>query len=446
MRRRLIIAATTAVLLLLAALIVNAVSSAQRTVTVLASWSGNEQKAFEVLLDEFTDRTGIEVDYQGTTALREVLRSEVRAGAQPDVAILPSIGELREYAEDGDLRPLDDWLGVAEDAEGAPKAYGEPWVSSIDIGEGDGKRLYWFPVKADLKSLVWYDPRQHARDGLADIAGDSDAWCLGMGSDATSGWPGTDWVEDLLLQQTGVDAYEAWATGVDGTWDSDAMLSAWQTFGDLVAGDDPRRAQNSLRVDYLDASGELAADGCELDHQATHARGAYDGNGEEVEAAFVPSAEVFPDMDDDPNGWEVGGDFAAMFRESAEAEELIEFLAGVDAQRLWAEEGTDDLPPPLSAHQGARDSYAADAGGDAVSSAIVDTLSDAEQPTCLDASDTMPPLLRDAFQQAVLTFLASPIEFLESEERLGELLGELETVRDQVEADARWLPSACGSG
>lgn len=62
------------------------------SVSVLASWTGAEGEAFRHLLDTFTRRTGIHVDYQGTTALREVLSSEVGSGTPPDIAVLPSSG------------------------------------------------------------------------------------------------------------------------------------------------------------------------------------------------------------------------------------------------------------------------------------------------------------------------------------------------------------------
>ncbi|WP_049574306.1 ABC transporter substrate-binding protein [Streptomyces sp. SBT349] len=436
MRRPLTLAvvAGAAALTVLAGFVNHVASSADRTVTVLASWGGAQRETFERVLAAFTEDTGIEVDYQGTTALREVLLSEVQAGAPPDIAILPSIGELAEYAQRGEVLALDD--RPAWD-ESSMHAYGEPWLGSLSAG-GREEAVYWFPVKVDLKSLVWYDAGRTDADGLAPLAGDGGAWCLGMGSDATSGWPGTDWVEDLLLQQAGVEVYEAWARGEDGSWTSQEMRTAWRTFGELVGGEGSGNAVASLTRDYGQASAGLGGGTCALDHQATHARGAYAG----AEARFVPSARLFPGTDGTPRGWEVGGDFAAMFRDSDEAMELMRFLASSEAQILWAAEmAGEGLPPPLSAYRQAAEASQED---DPVMAEITDTLWNAPRDLCLDASDLMPPSLRDAFYDAVLTFLASVPEFLSSEARLAQLLGDLEELGARTPADFPWLPSACG--
>ncbi|MEK8172172.1 hypothetical protein NKH77_31605 [Streptomyces sp. M19] len=51
------------------------VRGASGTVTLLASWTGGEEAAFRTVLRRFTEETGIRVEYQGTTALREVIDS-----------------------------------------------------------------------------------------------------------------------------------------------------------------------------------------------------------------------------------------------------------------------------------------------------------------------------------------------------------------------------------
>ena len=35
-------------------------------------------------------------------------------------------------------------------------------------------------------------------------------WCVGIESGAASGWPGTDWIEDIVLRQAGPDSYNQW--------------------------------------------------------------------------------------------------------------------------------------------------------------------------------------------------------------------------------------------
>ncbi|RBM07373.1 extracellular solute-binding protein [Streptomyces sp. PT12] len=442
MRRGLLVGAVLVALAVLAGFAVRLVFPAERGVTVLASWTRGEAELFERVLAEFTEETGIEVDYQGTTALREVLLSEVDAGVPPDVAIVPSVGELTQYAQRGELTALDFEL----DDRSLGEVYGAPWVNEVRTGRDTRTAAYWFPVKVDLKSLVWYDAAAHGPDDFPRLLENGGSWCLGMGSDATSGWPGTDWVEDVLLQQAGPEVYEGWARGEEGpstAWNGEAVERAWRTFGELVAAGGATRGVQSLTRDYGNASAGLnKGPVCQLDHQGSHARGNYG----DLEAAFAPSARLFPGTQGRQRGWEAGADYAAMFRGTDEAEELMAWLAAPSTQRIWSEavsdrnaEASGTLPPPLFAAPGTDASAGpgASAAADEVHDALAATLADPPEPLCLDASDVMPPALRDAFHQAVLTFLAD-------QSRLPAILDELEAIRDTTATPDRAIPSVCG--
>lgn len=115
-------------------------SDEQPKVTILGPWTDNQEKQFKDVLNGL----GIPYTYQGTAATREVLLAEVQAGNPPDIAILPGVGELVEYAAENRLRSL---RGLYE-----PKEYGKPWQPEA---QGIADDL-WVPLKADLKSIVWY--------------------------------------------------------------------------------------------------------------------------------------------------------------------------------------------------------------------------------------------------------------------------------------------------
>jgi alpha-glucoside transport system substrate-binding protein len=71
-----------------------------------------------------------------------------------------------------------------------------------------------FPYKADVKSLVWYVPENFEDAGYEvpgtmeelkalteQIVADGETpWCIGLGSGGATGWPATDWVEDMMLR------------------------------------------------------------------------------------------------------------------------------------------------------------------------------------------------------------------------------------------------------
>ncbi|MFJ4177009.1 carbohydrate ABC transporter substrate-binding protein, partial [Streptomyces sp. NPDC089733] len=164
----------------------------QPKVTILGPWTDNQEAQFKAVLDTLdTPYT-----YQGTAATREVLLAAVQAGNPPDIAILPGVGDLVEYAAERRLRPL---------GKGAGAKYGRPWQPEAKGIEAD----LWVPLKADLKSIVWYREDRPPPSSPAPLT----SWCIGMGDDGASGWPGSDWIEDLILQTAGPVLYERWATG-----------------------------------------------------------------------------------------------------------------------------------------------------------------------------------------------------------------------------------------
>ncbi|MGP4111437.1 ABC transporter substrate-binding protein [Streptomyces sp. 4N509B] len=398
------------------------------TVTVIANWTDGEEEAFVSVLRAFEEEHGIEVDYQGTRAVQEVLRADIQSGSPPDVAILSSLGELRQHQANGELAPLD---GHVE--EGVLEGYGELWSPPI------GERRYWFPVRVEVKSLVWYDTAEHRRADLDRLTGDGDSWCAGLGSGATSGWPGTDWVEDLLLQQAGAGVYEAWARG-DGVWDSPTMRAVWDRWVALLSGGGSHRATDALTSTFSDAARRLVDDTqgprCALNHMGSVSQSYY------LDAdtpRFVPSAElILPGGVPDREAlWEVSGDFAAMFQDSPEARELIDYLASAQAQRTWIENApAHEVAPPLSAHP----AIGPDAYGEDVVSGELSGLLHSGGRLCLDASDVMPANMRDAFHQAVIRYLAAGTAADAAAER-NRLLRDLEKTRGEQRGP--WLESVC---
>src|SRR4030095_10039765 len=100
---------------------------------------------------------------------------------------------------------------------------GQSWVDLGTFKDKDGKEGFFaFPYKADVKSLVWYSPENFEEAGyevpetqeqlkaLEDkiIADGSKPWCIGLGSGGATGWPATDWVEDMMLRTQPADVYD----------------------------------------------------------------------------------------------------------------------------------------------------------------------------------------------------------------------------------------------
>jgi alpha-glucoside transport system substrate-binding protein len=401
------------------------------SVTVLASWTGGEAAVFRQVLDRFTAQTGIRVDYQGTRAVSQVLRSDVEHGRPPDVAVLPGLGELAGYVRRDQVRSLGNLTGDSRRQQ---------WTKLESIGN----RRYAVAVKVDLKGLIWYNPNQlpdlpsrgtQSIDQLVRysrglVGPDRAPWCLGMGSTPTSGWPGTDWVEDILLHQAGPDFYRDWAAGAK-PWTSVEVRRAWTTWGDLVAGSGMVRGgpRAAVLTDFGDAARPMfgTSPTCLMYHQASFMTGvfrSYDSAPKLVDDVnFVP----FPGSTGTP-AWEVSADLAALFHDTAQSRRLIGFLASDEAQEIWprASNGT-----AFSANANVpKEVY-----GNPVSQRIAGILT-GQEALCFDASDLMPSTMTTAFYRAVLEYLSDP-------GRLDVLLGQLDQVRAAVPTKD-WVTPNCG--
>ncbi|HET9382835.1 MAG TPA: carbohydrate ABC transporter substrate-binding protein [Streptomyces sp.] len=342
-------------------------------VTILGTWTGSQEAAFESLLDGI----GIAYDYQGTAAQREVLLSKVQSGDPPDIVIMPGLGELAEYAGQRLLKPLD-FIGHLD-------RYDPLWKSA------DSGHPYWVPVKAGLKSIVWY---RETADGAEP---DPPEWCVGMGDDGPSGWPGTDWIEDLVLQREGRTAYESWALGKDGeAWRGRPVRDAWRAWVALLSADP--RTREALFTDHRGAPGVhglLFAPGstCTHEHQGSFAPSFY-GEEKANRARLKDSVSLLPGGEKQDHH-EVTADFAALFSDREEARDLIDALSSQPVQEKWAEQ-----PDVYSAHN----DVTVGPDSDQVTKDIAERLRHGTR--CLDASDVMPPSVRDAFYEAVLLTMA----------------------------------------
>jgi alpha-glucoside transport system substrate-binding protein len=85
--------------------------------------------------------------------------------------------------------------------------------------------FYAAPMSANMKSLVWYSPKAFSSAGYqvpttwdammalsTTIAnsGKGKPWCGGISSGTATGWPATDWLEQVVLRTGGGDVYDKW--------------------------------------------------------------------------------------------------------------------------------------------------------------------------------------------------------------------------------------------
>ena len=395
--------AVVVVLVLIAAIGLGCSSSPQTskiggTVSVVASWSGAEQEAFLAMVRPFEQESGVTVVYKGTRDLNGYLWQSIAQGEPPDVAGLPGPGQMAEFARHGSLKDLASVIDVSGYKADTVPAF-------IDLGTVDNKLVGVF-IKATLKGLIWFNPHDWTVGtpdnwvelvAQANVArrGDSKTWCMGLGSDATSGWPATDWIEDIVLRQSGPDVYDEWVAG-RLPWTAPEIKKAFELFGSVVADTDGGPA-SIIATNFGDAGNGLFTDppGCLLHHQATFMTsffqtraGARDG-----EYDFFP----FPTIDGRfANNVTGAGDLFGMFRDTPQSRALMSYLMTPDAQSIWVARGG---ALSVNVHV---NNYP-----DEISSRAAATLANATRFR-YDASDLMLEQVNEAFLQGVIDYVRDP--------------------------------------
>jgi alpha-glucoside transport system substrate-binding protein len=280
-------------------------------------------------LEPFSEETGSRTFYTGVESMRARIDTLLGNGAPPDIGIFFDPRQLATYAG-RDLNALPNALVTrVEDA------WPEGW---LDMAAVDGTP-YGVPTSSLLKSLVWYLPASFSEAGyeIPDTWDDLIAlstlmieagrtpWCVGIESGSNSGWPFTDWVEDVLLRREPVDVYDDWVahevpfndSRIAGAWNE--VLEIWGTEGAVYA------EGRTIEQSSWNASVSLSAGRCMMFRQASFLMNVlpdgtrYGPTG--IDAFYLPG----PTTDDRPAL--VSGSFGASFRDAAEVWAALEYLA-----------------------------------------------------------------------------------------------------------------------
>jgi alpha-glucoside transport system substrate-binding protein len=382
-------------------------------VTVIGTWGGAEQEAFLAMVKPWEDQTGARVKYTGTRDLNTVLTTGVASGVLPDLAGLPGPGQMAEWADS--LVDLSGVLDVAtyESETAAPL---------VELGKVNGKQVGVF-IKTAVKGLIWYSPKTldlsagtpATWDALQTVISDNkakaqNAWCVGVESGAASGWPGTDWIEDIVLRQAGPDVYNQWWQGTV-KWTDPSIKSAWETFGNVVAN--AYGGGTGVNATNFEVAGDpmfASPPGCLFHHQASFITGL--GKFKTATAGTDYDFFPFPDINTQYTGaLEGAGDLFGMFHDTPAAKSLMVPRHGA-AQDIWVDRRA------LSANKNAT-SYP-----DEISKRSAEMLQNAKT-FVFDASDLMPSAMNSAFWSAIVKYVGNP-------DQLDSILADL----DSVQADA----------
>jgi alpha-glucoside transport system substrate-binding protein len=362
-------------------------------VVFFGPWQSGDADSLNNIIPYFNEAANANVIYIGSDSFEQQIVIDVQGGNPPNLAAFPQPGLAANVAADGGLVPLSDEMKqyVLDNY-----AAGQSWVDLTTYADENGdEHFYGLFYNVNLKSLVWYVPDAFSEMGyeipqtwdeltaLSDqiVADGGTPWCLGIGSQAATGWPATDWVEDIMLRTQPIDVYNQWVTN-DVPFNDPRVVNAIELFGSIAKNPDyvvggPTGVQTT---DFRDSPQGLftVPPECYMHRQASFIAAFFP---EDIEVGVDADFFYFPPIDE-AMGRPVlgGGTLVTITKDSPGTQAFLQFLASPIAHELWmAQPGF--LTPLKTANL---DAYASDVArkqGEILVSA--DTFG-------FDASDLMP--------------------------------------------------------
>mgnify|MGYP006272591593 CR=1 FL=1 len=364
-------------------------------VTIFTSILPPEQQRYEASWADFEKCTGIDIVYEGSDQFEAQLPTRIQGGNAPDIAFIPQPGLLAKLVQAGGPVAAPESVGANVD-----KYWNPAWKT---YGTVNGT-FYAAPLSSNMKSFVWYSPAQFKAWGVtvpttwdefmkvADTiaAAGVKPFCGGIESGGATGWPATDWLEQIVLRQDGGDVYDQWVAHtvkfdspeINGAMDT---LAGWMKnklyvnggFGDV----------KTIATTAFQDAGKPILDGkCAMLQQASFYAAQWDTfkKGAKVAADGDVFAFYLPGMDDAVAKTPIvgGGEFVTAFSDRPEVQAVQTFLSSAE----WATAKVAQGGGWVSANNGVPlETYA-----DEISKLSAQYLTDQTGTFRFDASDLMP--------------------------------------------------------
>ena len=385
---------------------------------VWTAWGGTELTAYQAVLAPFIEQTGIQVNLLTIRDQDLQLSNNVEAGTSlPDIANPPNPQRYAQWAADGIMKPLEDFLDMP-----AYTASTLPGLLFEDPNYGfiDGKH-YLLMVKSQLKGLIWYNPKVYTGDAPetwedmvgVSTSGDTKPFCAAFESGDASGWPASDDLANIVMRQSGEKVYVDWYEGRH-KWTSPEIKQAYETFGEMVANDKVYGGTNYVLSTFFGNAGDgLFTDpaGCTFMEQATFIPSFFTQNDPSVKAGEDFNFFPHPKFNDEFSGNVEGFfDTFVMYNDTPQARALMNYMVTDQAQQLWVDQGGT-----LAASKNIT-TYPDLLGGNAA------TILQGAKNILLTAGDYMPADMQHAYWKSLLDYTNDPSQ-------LDAILANLDTVQ-----------------
>jgi alpha-glucoside transport system substrate-binding protein len=322
-------------------------------VSITCPWTGAEEAPFKKVLAAFEKGTGATVKYACSKSSEQQIVIDIKAGSPPNISVFPQPGLAANMAAIGGLAPLGpkvrDW--VAQNY-----AAGKSWVDLGTYKDKAGKEQFFgLPYNVTVKSLVWYVPENFKEKGYkvpktmeelqaltkkmaAD--GGAKAWCIGLGSDAATGWPATDWVEDMMLRTQPPAVYDGWVNNTV-KFNDKRVVQAIEDYGWFAKNDAyvDGGAKAVATVSFKDSPKGLfgAPPRCYMHRQASFITEFFpEGKVGEADFFYFPPFASKKELGNPILG---AGNIMAITKDSKGARAFVDYLQTPQAHEIWMAEG-----------------------------------------------------------------------------------------------------------
>jgi multiple sugar transport system substrate-binding protein len=309
----------------------NAKAAAQKPLKVYSVWTGGEAKDFQLVLDKFTKKTGIDVKAVGvdTQTLKLSTLADYEAGFTPgDVVVMPWPARIVSDAKAGNLIPVGDLYNpenqnVSNDTvTTGEKTYGAP--IKVDIKPGFWYRESFFE-KHNLKEPETYDEFLNLLERISKIEGVK----APLTNAAASGWPLTDMVEAFMLR--------------NGASVQRGLISGKVKFDDMTVKGPMKKVLNLIEKGYFGPSRKFGIAYRYMWNGSTplYFMGSWTPSFVQSSLNEEPTAVDFfrlPGVEGavGSTNWLTVPKYSDRLKD---AKKLVEFLTSAEAQKVWAKEG-----------------------------------------------------------------------------------------------------------
>ena len=323
----------------------NGGSNTAKSIEIMYGFTGQQSDDFIAVVKPWAQKNGITLKFSPTANFNQLINTRVQGKQLPDIAVFPQPGIMRDIAKTGALADLTSVLKLDDLKTNMVSG-------ALEAGQGTDGKQYAVLISSNVKSGVYVPKKAVQAAGLTtppqtmdDLVKLTDTiaatgttpWCFGIGAEAATGWPATDWVENLMVINYGTDVYNQWVNHKIPFNDPKVLAVLNQMEALLLAPGHVNGGRKSVAANAFGTAGNVMFDskpGCYMYRQGNFL----------TQPGFFPDA-VVKDLDNSVAVFPLpgktatskpvlgGGDMAGLFSaKNDSAKKLIQYLTSTEFQ------------------------------------------------------------------------------------------------------------------